>query len=76
MGIVGELRKMGYEVKQFSAYHFRVNGKFDFWLPRGKWFDLVTLERGRKPLDQLVPFIHDRLTYQREEAVRNAAPKV
>lgn len=62
MGPAEKLREMGFEVKQLSPYHFRVNGEFDFWLPRGKWHDLVLGDRGRKPLDQISFFVKERLT--------------
>lgn len=61
MGVVEQLRQLGYEVKQFSEYHFRVNERIDFWLPRGKWHDLLTGERGRKPLDQLQFLMEQKL---------------
>ena len=56
MGPAEKLRKMGYEVVQFSEYHFRVEDVFDFWLPRGKWHYRTTDTRGKKPLDQ-IPFL-------------------
>lgn len=55
------LREMGFRVHQFTEYHFLVNGQFDFWLPRGKWHDRKTGERGRKPLDQIPFFVASRL---------------
>ena len=65
MEVAGKLRELGHEVLQFSEYHFRVDEVFDYWLPRGKWWDRVTGEREsirfRKPLDQLAFFIHERL---------------
>ena len=61
MGPASQLRKMGFTVHAFSEYHFRVNDVFDFWLPRGKWHDLVTGDRGRKPLDQIPHFVARRL---------------
>lgn len=61
MGPADQLRQMGFRVKQYNEYHFRVNGEFDFWLPRGKWHDLITGDRGRKPIEQIHFFIKERL---------------
>lgn len=62
MGPVEKLRELGHEVHAFSEYHFRVDDVFDFWYPRGRWHDLVTGERGQKPLSQMHFFVHNRLT--------------
>lgn len=56
-----KLRKMGLDVRAFTTYHFRVEGQIDFWLPRGRWHDLVLGDRGQKPLDQIPYFIKARL---------------
>lgn len=61
MGPVERIRAMGFEVRQFSPYHFRVEEVFEFWLPRGKWHDMRTGERGQKPLDQIPFFVKRRL---------------
>lgn len=61
MGPAEQLRKKGHSVEQFSTYHFLVGGRIEFWLPRGKWHDRETGERGQKPLDQLALFISRRL---------------
>jgi len=61
MGPDGKLREMGHNVEQFTECHFRVADQIDFWLPRGKWHDLVTNERGQKPLDQIPFWIDQRL---------------
>jgi hypothetical protein len=58
---VEKLREMGHEVYAFSDHHFRVDGVFDFWYPRGMWHDIVTGERGNKPLEQMPFFVHNRL---------------
>jgi hypothetical protein len=54
-----KLRKLGYEVQQFSVYHFRVEGVLDFWMgSRGcKWWYRTTDERGKRPPDQIVFFV-------------------
>jgi hypothetical protein len=62
MGPVERLRELGHEVRQFTEYHYRVDGVFDFWYPRGRWHDLVTLERGQKPVEQMHFFVHERLS--------------
>lgn len=51
-----ELRKRGYEVQQFTEYHFRVEGVFDFWTgARGcRWWYHTTDERGKCPPDQII----------------------
>lgn len=61
MGPVEILREWGFEVHEFTSWHFRVNGEFDFYLPRGKWHDLVLGDRGTKPLDQIPYFVKTRL---------------
>lgn len=63
MGPVETLRNMGFRVLELTPYHFRVNDEFDFYLPRGKWHDLITGERGKKPLDQIPFFIKERLSW-------------
>jgi len=65
MDPAAKLRKMGFHVHQFTEYHFRVNDEFDYYLPRGKWHDLLTGERGRKPLDQIPFFVKQRLSERR-----------
>jgi len=60
MDVADELRKMGYKVQKFTEWHFRVSW-MEFWLPRGKWHDMRTGDRGQKPLDQIPFFIHRRL---------------
>lgn len=52
------LRKQGYQVVQFSEYHFRIEGVFDFWLSRRgcKWWYQTTGERGHRPPDQ-IPYL-------------------
>lgn len=61
MGPVQKLLEMGLEVQQLAPYHFRVEHRIDFWLPRGQWHELGTNQRGQKPLDQLAYFIARRL---------------
>lgn len=56
-----QLREWGYDVVQFTPWHFRVEGRLDFWLPRGKWYDFATHEKGQKPLDQIAFFFRARL---------------
>jgi hypothetical protein len=61
MGPAEKLRELGHEVRQFTEYHYRVDGVFDFWYPRGRWHDLVTGDRGQKPIAQMHFFVHERL---------------
>lgn len=65
-----KLRELGFEVHSFTSYHFRVEGQFDFWLPRGRWHDLVLGDRGSKPLDQIPFFVKARLDESRRKAWR------
>jgi hypothetical protein len=58
---VEQIRALGYAVREFTPWHFRVADCIDFWLPRGKWHDLRTGERGHKPLDQIPYLITQRL---------------
>jgi len=56
--LADEIRALGYSVDEFVL---RVNGVLDIYLPSGKWHDMRTGERGRKPLNQLIPFIEFKL---------------
>jgi hypothetical protein len=61
MDPVTQLREMGYIVEQFNEYHFRVEHCFEFWLPHGRWHDMDSGERGKKPLEQIPFFVSHRL---------------
>jgi hypothetical protein len=61
MGPIEKLREMGHLVFKVTQDHYRVDGRFDFWYPRGIWHDLETHERGKKPLEQMHFFVHRRL---------------
>jgi len=56
VGPIDILRKRGYKVEALSESYYRVNGRIEFSVPHGKWFDRKTGDRGQKPLDQ-IPFL-------------------
>lgn len=41
-----ELRGLGYEVRQITEYHFRVDGKLDLYPTRGRWHNMRAGKRG------------------------------
>lgn len=57
--ILEALVAMDYEVKQFSPYHFRINGRLDVWPSAKKWYDLKTQEKG--VYASLMKFVKDQL---------------
>ena len=68
---ITQLREMGFEVHVFNCYHFRVEARFDVWLPRGKWYDRTTGERGKKPLEQIPYFINYKLREEHSSESEN-----
>ena len=58
---IERFRALGYTVEQFTVWHYRVNDQIDFWYPKGRWHDLITGERGKKPLDQMHSWIDTRI---------------
>jgi hypothetical protein len=63
MDLIKKLQKLGYDVKQFTECHYRVDDVFEFWTgKRGwKWHYMPTGERGSRPPDQLLYYIQQRL---------------
>ncbi len=41
-----ELRALGYDVRQITEYHFRIEGKLDLYPTRGRWHNLRHNKRG------------------------------
>ena len=70
MDIIKTIEEMGFKVRQFSEYHVRVNGVFDFWFPRGYWHDRYTGERGKTPVLHMAKFIKKRFTTSAPEITR------
>jgi hypothetical protein len=68
-----KLRALGHEPLQQSEWQFLVDGVMHYTLPHGKWFDLVTGERGQKPVGQLHFFVHRRLE-ERKQCNANKSP--
>jgi len=68
MRLIDRLRKEGFEVVAFDAYHHRVNGEFDFWLnDHGnpyQWHHRPSGRRGAVRRDCLVKQIN---TFLKEE---------
>lgn len=64
MSIADRLRKRGFQVEEFSRYHFRINRELDFFKnEHGRpfaWHDRVTDVRGELPQEKLWPFIIKR----------------
>ena len=54
------LRGDGFEVKELTEYHYRINGVLDLFPTSNKWHDLTTGKRGRAR--DLVDFARHRLT--------------
>ena len=67
---IERLIQMGYRVEILNRWHVLVEGEIDFFYPRGKmnsgWYDRITKDRGRKPLDQIPLFIARRLIERKQ----------
>jgi hypothetical protein len=63
VGHIEVLRKMGYEVHEFTASHCRVEGVIDLFVGKhgGTWIDLRTNTKGKKPPDQFPFLVESRI---------------
>jgi hypothetical protein len=69
--LIKKLEKADLRVQQFDPYHHRVNGEIDVWTnKRGRpltWHDWITGDWGKKPEDQIVKWLVNRLSSPRPD---------
>jgi hypothetical protein len=72
--LIKKLEKAGLRVQRFDEYHHRVNGEIDVWTnERGRpltWHDWITGDWGKKPAEQVVKWILQRVSVPRPDVTK------
>jgi hypothetical protein len=63
---IDALRESGFQVQQFTEYHYRINGRLDLWTTWGKWHDVKKNIRGRCQGTSLVAFVKQFFATRKE----------